>query len=122
MTLELYAHKLCLLDISESTTVTAEVDIPGLEVVAVAMPDALSNDGSTEVTFQVDPGDGTFRELQDDSSAALTLTDITAGDIAQVQEGKPPICGAKIRLVLAVAEGANRKFFLMCRPLAGSSR
>lgn len=112
-----YAHRRAVLTIATSTTVTAEVDIQGYEVVAIGMPAALTNNGSTEMTFQVDPGDGTFRELQDDSTAALTLTNITAGDIAQVQEEKPPICGAKLKLTLSVAEGADRIFIVMLRAL-----
>lgn len=106
-----------------ATTVTVTtpgegpIDILGYEVVAIGMPAALSNDGSTEMTFQVDPGDGTFRELQDDSTAPLTLTNITAGDIAQVEEGKPPICGVKLTLTLSVAESADREFLVMLKLL-----
>lgn len=114
-----YAFILAKLDVSESTTETVAASIQGYEVVAVAMPAALNPDGSSEMTFLVDPGDGIFRSVQDDSTAALTLTNVTAGDISQVQEGKPPICGAKIKLVLGAAEagGNDLKFFLMCKPL-----
>lgn len=116
--LDRYIWRQALLDFSEDTDLTEAVNILGYEVVAIGMPAALTNDGSTEMTFQVDPGDGTFRSLQDDSTAALTLTNITAGDIAQVQEGKPPICGARLRLALSVAEGADRIFVVMLKKLS----
>ena len=113
-----YTWKPVELDITDSTTVTDPINIQGYEVVGIGMPAALSNDGSTEMTFQVDPGDGTYRELQDDATAALTLTNITAGDIAQVPEGVPPICGINLKLVLSVAEDADRTFVVMLKSLS----
>ncbi len=116
--LDRYIFRKAVLTLTTSTTVTAEVDILGYEVVAIGMPAAMNPDGSSEMTFQVDPGDGTFRELQDDSTTALTLTNVTAGDIAQVQEQKPPIVGSKLTLTLSAAETAlDLDFIVMLKAL-----
>jgi hypothetical protein len=113
MSLESYIQRPALLDISVDADLTEAVLIRGYEVVAIAMPATLNPDGSSEMTFQVDPGDGVFRSLQDDSTAALTLTNITAGDIAQVQEQKPPIVGVYLKLVLSTVETAADRIFLV---------
>lgn len=118
MTLPGYDFKVAVLDISADNDLTEEVDIRGYEVVAIAMPAALNPNGSSEMLFQVDPGDGTFRSVQTDDSTALTLTNITQGDIAQVEERKPPIIGVKLKLSLSAAEvGADRKFGVLLKAL-----
>lgn len=117
-----YIVRTVLLDISEDDVLTEAVSIHGYEVVAIAMPAALNPNGSSEMTFQVDPGDDTYREVVDDSGTALTLTNITQGEIVQVQEEKPPIVGVNLKLAFSAAEiGADRTFLVMLKALPESS-
>jgi hypothetical protein len=116
--LDHYIFRTALLDISEDNDLTEPVRILGYEVVAIAMPAALNPNGSSEMTFQVDPGDGVYRALADDSNTALTLTNITQGQVAQVQEQKPPIVGVNLKLVLSSAEtAADRTFLVLLKQL-----
>ncbi len=100
------------LDITDSDTITDAVDINGWAVVAICTPDALTNLDS-EITFSVDPGDGTFRSVVADNGTALTLTNVGVDEYIQVQEGNPPIVGAQLKLTLSAAEGADRTFFVI---------
>ncbi len=113
-----YHMRTVLLDISEDADLTEALDIHGWEVIGIAMPATLTPDGSSELTFQVDPGDGTFRVVQDDSGTPITLTNITQGEIFMVQEEKPPIAGVNLKLVLSAVEtGSDVTFIVMMKPL-----
>ncbi len=111
-----YTMKRCLLDISEDANTTETVEFAGYELLGVATPATL-DDASTNYTFSIDPGDGTFRILQDDAGAPIILTGVTQAEIFQVQESKPPIVGARIRLQLSADEDADRVFQLLLRKL-----
>lgn len=113
-----YHQRPALVDIDVDADLSAAVDILGYEVVAIAMPAALNPNGSSELTFMVDPGDGTYRTLVDDSGTALTLTNITQGEVVQIQEEKPPIVGANLKLKLSADESdGDITFIVMMRPL-----
>lgn len=118
--LDSYITRRAFLDQGTDANTTEIVDIVGYEVVGVAMPAAL-DDALSEMTFEVDPGDSVFREVNDDVGTPLTLTNITQGQIYQVQEQKPPIVGARLRLQLNADEAADRVFFVMLVRLPGSA-
>lgn len=100
------------LDITDSDTVTDAVDIQGFAVVAICTPAALTN-LTSEVTFSVDPGDGTFRSVVGDNGSALQLNNVGIDEYIQVPEGNPPIVGAQLKLTLSAAEGADRTFLVI---------
>jgi len=71
-----YAFKDAMITVATSTTVSAAVDIPGYEVVGVIVPTGWT---AGNVTFQVDPGDGTFRAV-----TGVTLVTPTANEVTSI--------------------------------------
>lgn len=105
-----------LIDISEDTAISTATGILGWRVVAVALPAVLTG---TALTFQIDPGDGTFRAVEDYDGAALTLT-VEASKVVQIGDDTQPapwIVGARVKVVSGSTEGDDREIFLLCVPL-----
>lgn len=113
--LEHYTQKKCLIDISVSTTVSLATNILGWRVVAVATPATITG---TALTFQIDPGDGTFRAVEDYDGDALTLT-VEASKVVQIGDDTQPapwLVGANIKVVSGSTEGGDREIWLLCVP------
>lgn len=105
-----------LIDVSEHVTISTAAKILGWRVVAVALPATLTG---TALTFQIDPGDGTFRAVEDYDGDALTLT-VEASKVVQIGDDTQPapwIVGANVKVVSGSTEGGDREIFLLCVPL-----
>jgi len=95
-----------------STTVSTDIDILGHQVVGLATDTAWD---TQNVTFNVDPGDGTFRPV-----VGLTLTGPAANQVTLLNTGAaapfvvPILVGSKIRVVSAVAQGDETTVTLLC--------
>lgn len=101
--LDSYICKKVTIDISESTTVSSEVDINGYQVVGIIPP---ADWTAANVTFQIDPGDGGgFRVV-----AGLTLTTPTANQITFLNTGAaapyiiPIVVGHAVKIVSSTAQ------------------
>lgn len=111
-----YGLKRALIDISESTTVSLAANILGWRVVAVALPAALTG---TALTFQIDPGDGTYRAVEDKDGAPITLT-VAADKVVMVCDDTHPdtwLIGENVKVVSGSVEAADRIIWLLCVPL-----
>jgi hypothetical protein len=111
-----YAWKIATIDISEDDDLSDAVNILGYEVIGVIVPTGWT---AASVTFQIDPGNGTFYLV-----SGLTLTTPTAAQVTYLNAGvlaNPAlvVCltGANIKLVSSGAQGADRKVILMLREL-----
>ena len=114
--MEEYAWKTVLFDISEDDDLSTAANILGYEVIGVIVPTGWT---AASVTFQIDPGDGTYRLV-----SGVTLTTPTANQVTYLNAGalaNPAliVCltGANIKLVSSGAQGADRSVILMLRKL-----
>jgi len=95
-----------------STTVSTDGDILGHQVVGIATDAAWD---TQNVTFNVDPGDGTFRLV-----TGLLLTAPVASRVTFLNTGAaapfvvPILVGSKIQVVSAVAQGDVTTVTLLC--------
>lgn len=97
--------------VATDNNTTQAISILGFEIVAIITPATL--DGATnDITFSIDPGDGTFRLIRDASGSAIVLTDVAVDEHLQVPKGNPPIVGSLLRLELSEAEAADRVFLV----------
>ena len=111
MPIDRYHQARCVIENGE--TVSLAVNILGWRVVAVATPATITG---TSVTFQVDPGDGTYRVVEDYDGDALTST-IEASKVVQIGDDTQPapwIVGANAKVVSQGAEGGDRELWLLC--------
>ena len=118
-----YIQKPALITITDSTTVSAAVDILGLRLVGIALPAALTG---VTLTFQVDPGDGVFRDVYDANGVKYSVVVAASryvllgwdSAVANTPGGAAPvICGKQLKVVSGAAEGADRNIDLIFEQL-----
>lgn len=96
-----------LIDISESTTQSLEIDLGNLEISHLIMPATFTG---TTVTFlgASAPG-GTFQAVYTDAGAALSITVAQAHVVALSEATRNYLRGLRIlKIVSGSAEGADR--------------
>jgi len=104
-----------IVSIVDTATESSAADILGYQLVGI-LPDAAWD--AQNVTFQVDPGNGTFYLV-----AGLTLTAPVNSQITLLNTGAiapytiPIIVGARIRVVSAVAQGGTTFITLLLTKL-----
>jgi len=99
--------KTVLLDITVSTTLSAEVDLAGYGLVGLIIPTIETG----AVTFQVaQASGGSFVDLKDKSAAAISITAGTGG-FAVSADDLAPLCAYRyIKVKTAGTQLANRTF------------
>ncbi len=120
--------KKCLLDISEDTQITQPTDIHGYEIIGVITPPVLIDPSATNDidSIEIDPGNGTFyASLGGDGSAIdIQMDNFDVNEyltLAPITAMRQKLVGARARLHLSEAVGADRVFFLVLVALPGSS-
>ena len=104
-----------LIDITDDDQLSTAANIQGWRVVAVALPDALTG---SALTFQIDPGDGTYRTVEDFDGTELSVT-IAADKVVQIGDtdaGPIHLVGVNIKVKSGSAEGGDRVVYLLCVP------
>ncbi len=111
--------KKVVLTFATSTTLTAAVDIHGFQIVGLVTPAALTNDGSLEVTPQIDPdGSDTFYSVMDEAGNVLQWANVSVDELLQMDiDRHAPVVGAQVKLLMGTAEGADRTFKLILEAL-----
>ena len=115
--LDSYTYRRAFLDVGTDADTTEVIDLNGYEVVAIGLPATL-DDALNDITFDIDPGDGTFRLLNDSAGAPVSIDNLVAGEMIQVPSSNVPIVGARLRLQLSATEAADREFLVLLRALA----
>ncbi len=119
-----------LLDISVDDNQTQPTDIQGYEIIAVITPDTLDGATNDISSIEIDPGNGTFYEPQDNDGGdlpAVWFTDIAVDEYlalpAEVSglDGPGKLVGARARMPLSEAEAADRTFWFVLLALTGSA-
>ena len=110
-----YVTKRIFFDFSENTTVSQPVNIAGYEVVGIGSPSA--DDGTPTIdSFEVDLGDGTFRQVVDSAGSAVVMT--AAIDVDEVQmlpaTQNLRIVGGRFRIQLDTAVTVDREYRALC--------
>jgi hypothetical protein len=115
-----YAYRILTLDFSEDDQNSQPIDIVGYRVVGIVYPDAW--EGVTpDVNFQVDPGDGTFRNFSEANGTALLHVDIS-GTYLNLLAALPNmdtvrVIGARLRLFTDAAQTADRQCLILLEAL-----
>ena len=118
------AQKLISLTILNGASVSGAFDLFGYKVAGVHGSGAWT---TADITFQVDPGDGTFVPVTDNSGAFLKISGVSeaAAEVMIPPEIGDRIVGEQGKLVstnnsseAAVTQGADRTLKVLLTPLA----
>ena len=117
-----YTIRYATIDVSDDDDLSNAVELLGFQVVAVIMPAAWT---AADIRFQVNPGDGTFRDVYDAQGVQLSLPVAASRHVllaaseptANVPGGTPIISGQQVKLSASAGQAADRTIGLIIQRL-----
>lgn len=113
-----FVVKRCLIDISESTSLSVAIDLQGLVLIGVVMPAAWD---AGNITFQgCLTEDGTYLDIEDEDGTELGWTGAAASKLLLATPTQPMIGGFPWLIVRSgvsvtpVVQTADRELWLLC--------